>query len=169
MPPTEIARWTVASLFTGILAWAAVSDIRVRKIPNWTILALLGLFAPWALLNTGNWVLWTLVAGAIALAVSVGLYAAGVVGAGDSKLYAAVALFTGLTELPRVALVTALAGGVIAAISLATRPNRALIMLTLRGKGDFGRGIPYGVAIAIAGATLVWARLLGVPLTWDLG
>jgi prepilin peptidase CpaA len=169
MPLAEIARWAVAALFTAVLAWAAVSDIRVRKIPNGSVLALLALFAPWALLNTGPWVLWALAGGFIALAVSVGLYAAGIVGAGDSKMFAAVALFAGLTELPRLALVTALAGGVIAAISVASRPNRALVMLTLRGKGDFGRGIPYGVAIAIAGATLIWARLLGVPLTWDMG
>jgi hypothetical protein len=35
-------------------------------------------------------------------------------------------------------------------------------MFTLRGKGDFGDGIAYGVAIAIGGAVVVWGALLGL-------
>jgi hypothetical protein len=35
-------------------------------------------------------------------------------------------------------------------------------MFTLRGEGDFGRGIPYGVAIAIAGVLVVWGALLNL-------
>ena len=168
MTLVEIGRWLVAAPFTAILAWAAVSDVRVRKIPNWTVLAVLGLFGPWAVLSTPAWVLWALAAGAIALAASLCLYALGVIGAGDSKLFAAVALFTGLDELPRLTLAMALVGGAIALVSMVTRPRRAMTMLALRGKGDFGRGIPYGVAIAVAGAALVWAGLLGLPMTFDL-
>jgi hypothetical protein len=37
-------------------------------------------------------------------------------------------------------------------------------MLKMRGKGDFGSGIPYGVAIAVAAAALVWADLLKIPV-----
>ncbi len=163
MPLTEIARWAVAGLFTATLAWAAISDIRVRKIPNWTVLCILALFAPWATLSTGEWVLWALAAGAIALAVSVALYLTGVVGAGDSKLFAAAALFVGMGGLSRLAVYTALVGGVIALISFASRPRRAMVMVTMRGKGDFGRGIPYGVAIALAAAAIVWVALLRIP------
>ncbi|MOA59566.1 hypothetical protein D3C78_1842200 [compost metagenome] len=46
--------------------------------------------------------------------------------------------------------------------SFASRPRRALAMITLRGKGDWGRGIPYGVAIALAGAIGIWSSLLGL-------
>jgi hypothetical protein len=35
------------------------------------------------------------------------------------------------------------------------RPVRALVMFQMRGKGDFGRGVPYGVAIAIATAGIL--------------
>jgi prepilin peptidase CpaA len=167
MPLPEIGRWVVAGLLTVVLAWAAISDARTRKIPNWTVLAVLGLFFPWAALHWGPWAAWALAAGAISLAVGVGLYAAGLAGAGDAKLFAAVALFAGLDHLMELALGTALAGGVVAAVSLAMRPRRAMTMFMLRGKGDFGPGIPYGVAIALAAAALVWAGLLKIPLPLD--
>ena len=51
----------------------------------------------------------------------------------------------------------------IALISLVSRPTRAMVMLHMRGKGDFGRGIPYGVAIAIATICIV-----ALPLPKDL-
>ncbi len=172
MALAEVGRWAVAILFTGLLGWASISDIRVRKIPNWTVLAILGLFIPWAVLSTSQWVIWALAAGAVALVVSVILYMVGMVGAGDSKLFAAVALFVGMARLPHLALGTALVGGLIALISLVSRPNRAMVMLTMRGKGDFGRGIPYGVAIAAAAAAIVWVNLLNLPISasiLDLG
>jgi hypothetical protein len=34
MPYPEIGDGTVAILFSAVLAWAAISDIRVRKIPS---------------------------------------------------------------------------------------------------------------------------------------
>jgi prepilin peptidase CpaA len=165
MPPTsEIARWVIAAVVTAVLAWAAVSDVRERRIPNRAVLIVLILFLPWAAVHPPSSDLWALAAGAIALAATFGLYAAGVVGAGDSKLFAAVALFAGMSQLVLLALATALVGGLIAAVSLAARPRRALVMLTLRGKGDFGRGVPYGVAIAVAGAAVIWAVLMRAPL-----
>jgi prepilin peptidase CpaA len=164
----EAGRWAIAGLLTAALAWASISDIRVRKIPNWTVLSVLVLFLPWAVMSTAPWVLWALAAGAIALVVSIALYAVGVVGAGDSKLFAAVALFVGMGHLAQLAIITALVGGVIAAISLLTRPRRALVMLNMRGKGDFGRGVPYGVAIAVAGAAIVWISLLGPPMATSI-
>lgn len=154
----------VAVLLTAVLAWAAISDVRRRRIPNWTVLAIIGLFVPWALAATLPWSLAALGAGVIALAATFGLYAAGVVGAGDSKLFGAVALMVGLGHLALLALATALAGAVVALIGIAARPTRALVMFKMRGKGDFGEGIPYGVAIAVAAAALVWADLLKIPL-----
>lgn len=165
----EMGEWGVAVAFTVLLGWAAVSDIRARTIPNWTVVAIVGLFLPWALLHWGAWAAWTLLAGAIALAIGVALYSFGVVGAGDAKLFAAVALFAGLGHLLTLGVWTALAGGLIALVSIASRPNRALVMVSLRGKGDFGRGVPYGVAIAAAGAVMVWAGLLSLPTSFSVG
>jgi prepilin peptidase CpaA len=160
MPFPEIGDLVVAALFTAVLAWASFCDVRSRTIPNWSVLIIAALFAPWALLHWGPSALSMLAAAAIALVVGVGLYALGMVGAGDAKLFAAVALFAGLGHLLVLVLATALAGGAIALVSLATRPRRALSMIALRGEGDFGRGVPYGVAISVGGVLVVWSVLL---------
>ena len=161
MPPfAELARWGVAILLTAILIVAAVNDIRTRKIPNWTVLAALALFIPWAVVHPLSWDGWAVAAGVLAFAVSFGLYSAGLIGAGDSKLFTAVALFAGLGHLAVLALATALVGGVIALLSLVLRPPRALVMVKLKGKGDFGAGVPYGVAIAAGAALVMWGGLL---------
>jgi prepilin peptidase CpaA len=158
----EIVRLGIAAIATAILAWAAVSDVRSRRIPNWCVVALLALYLPWAL--TGGWpgALSGLEAAVIALAVTFALYAFGIFGAGDSKLFAACALFAGMGFLPYLALATSIVGGLVALVSIATRPRRALVMLTMRGKGDFGPGIPYGVAVAAAAAIVIWAPLAGL-------
>ena len=161
MPILEVARYALALGFSFVLLWAAVSDIVARIIPNRSVLGLLALFVLWALVNGGEGLAPSLIAGAIALAVGYGLYAFNVMGGGDAKLFAATALFTGLAYLPALALTTVLTGGVMAAVSLASRPRRAAIMIASRGKGDFGRGIPYGVAIAIGGVYVLWGALLG--------
>jgi len=157
--PLRIAVAVAASL---VLCFAAVSDIRTRRIPNWTVLALIGLFAIWMASDGGREALSALAAAAVALAVTVALYAFKILGAGDSKLFAAVALFGGLGYLPLLVLATALTGGVIAIASLAARPQRALAMLSMRGKGDWGRGVPYGLAIATGGALIMWAPITGI-------
>jgi prepilin peptidase CpaA len=160
MPFLEVGRWTVVVALTALLVWASISDIRTRRISNWNVLAIIVLFAPWALLHWNASTAWALVAGAIALAVGVALYALGVTGAGDAKLFAAVALFAGLGHLLALSVATALAGGAIAIASLVSRPRRALAMITLRGEGDYGPGIPYGVAIALGAVFVVWGNLL---------
>ena len=158
----EIVRLVVAAVATAILAGAAVSDIRSRRIPNGCVLILVALFLPWAL--TGGWpaALSALEAAAVALAATVALYAFKIVGAGDSKLFAACALFAGMSYLPYLAVATTLVGGLIALAMIASRPQRALVMITMRGKGDFGRGVPYGVAIAAGAAIIIWAPMAGL-------
>lgn len=160
MPLPELARWALTLLFTAALAIAAVTDVRERKIPNWTVLAILVLALPWLALHPLVWDGWALLAGAIAFGATFALYSLGVVGAGDSKLFTAAALFPGLGQLPTFAFAVALVGGLIALFSLLTRPTRALVMLNLRGKGDFGPGIPYGVAIAAGAILVMWGSLL---------
>ena len=156
----ELARWAIVAILTAVLAFAAVNDVRERKIPNWTVLAALGLFIPWAIVHSLQWDGWAMAAGVIAFGVSFGLYSAGLVGAGDSKLFTAVALFAGLGQLPVLALATALVGGIVGLISLVARPTRALVMVKLRGKGDYGAGVPYGVAISAGAAVVLWGKLL---------
>jgi prepilin peptidase CpaA len=118
------------------------------------VLVIAALFVPWAFVAHAP-VLSSLGAALIVFLVSCGLYAFRILGAGDSKLLTAVALFVGMSQLPRFLVLVAVVGGVIALVSLMTRPTRAMVMLHMRGKGDFGRGIPYGVAIAIGAICIV--------------
>jgi prepilin peptidase CpaA len=159
----------VGAIATLLLIWAAVSDVRARRIPNLCVLALIALFLPWALLGDLADALSSGEAALIVLIVTVILYAFKILGAGDSKLLTACALFAGMGYLPLLALGTVLAGGVIAAISLASRPQRALAMFTLRGKGDYGRGVPYGVAVAVGAALAIWGDLTGVTPPYGYG
>ena len=57
------------------------------------------------------------------------------------KLLTAVSLFVGIPQILQFLVLVAMAGGVIAVGSLAARPTRALVMLQVKGKGDFGRGM----------------------------
>ncbi len=154
----------IAAVLSGVLGYAAVNDVRERKIPNWTVLASLGLFIAWAVVHPLVWDVWALGAGLVAFLITFALYMGGVIGAGDSKLFAAVALFAGMGHLAILALATALIGGLVAIAGFLLRPTRGLVMLKMRGKGNFGRGVPYGVAIAAAGGVIVWAAALGAHL-----
>jgi prepilin peptidase CpaA len=162
VPLTDGLRFIVAVAFTLVIAYAAFSDIKSRRIPNWTVIAVIGLFVIWAGIDGGRGAVSALEAAGVALVVSVALYAFKIMGAGDSKLFTAVALFAGMGYLPLLIVATTLAGGVIALVSLASRPQRAMVMFSMRGKGDWGRGVPYGVAIAVGGALIVWAPMTGL-------
>ena len=161
MPVTDIVRDSAGGAATLLLIWASVSDVRARRIPNLCVLALLLVFIPWAMAGDTSRVVSALEAAAIALAATFLLYLFKVFGAGDSKLFTACALFAGLGYLPFLALVTVLSGGVIALASLALRPQRAFVMFTMRGKGDYGRGVPYGVAVALGALIVIWGNLGG--------
>ncbi|MGH6997921.1 MAG: A24 family peptidase [Phenylobacterium sp.] len=151
----------LAAILSGVLICVAVSDVMDRRIPNAAVLAVVALFALWALADRGASLGSGLAAAAIGFAVGFVFYLMRIMGAGDVKLFTAVALFTGLGYLHLFALATVLAGGAMAVVAMAARPRRALVMFTLKGRGDFGRGIPYGVAIAVGGLIAVWGALTG--------
>jgi prepilin peptidase CpaA len=152
----EVGHVIVGTLFCIVLGMAAFNDIMRRRIPNWTVLAIGALFIGWFLTQPSVAVVASMEAALIVFLVSCAFYALGILGAGDSKLMTVVALFVGLSRLPQFALATGLVGGLMAIISLATEPTRALVLMQTHGKGDIGRGIPYGVAIALGGAFTVF-------------
>jgi len=156
----EILRIGVAIAFVALMLVAAIIDILKRRIHNVTVLALIVVFI--AALVAGMIVLpwWSIAAaGAIAFAVTFGLFAAGIFGGGDAKLFTVAALFTGLAGLGAFAVLTALAGGALAVLYLVANPKRALAGLTARGRREAGnRGVPYGVAIAIGAVATLYFR-----------
>jgi len=100
-------------------------------------------------------------AGVLSFIIGYILYLFRIIGAGDVKLFAAVALFAGHTHLPHLALATAISGGLVAAVNILVRPYLSQAMLVLQGK-DMGRDVPYGVAIAIGGIGILWAAITGL-------
>lgn len=169
MPAIDLGRDAVAAAATLLLTWAAVSDVIARRIPNPCVLALLILFVPWALLGDISDTVSALEAAGVTLALTFVFYLFKILGAGDSKLLTVCALFAGMGYLPLLGLTTVVVGGLIALLSLASRPQRALAMFTLSGKGDYGRGIPYGVAVATAAAVVIWSNLGGFIAPYGYG
>jgi prepilin peptidase CpaA len=147
--------------YAALLIIAAVSDVARRRIPNWTVLGLLVLFAAWLFVRPGTSLTSAFAGFGVAFAVSVGLYLIRWVGAGDSKLFSAVALFAGLNMLPTLVMATTLTGGAIVIGALILNPKRAGRGLTAKGRAE-ARGVPYGVAIAMAGLLLMFAPSIGL-------
>lgn len=164
MPHLDAVHWALAALLMMVLAWAAVTDVITRQIPNAAVLVIIGLFPPWMLAGAPAGVGSGLSAAAVGFALGFILYLFKVMGAGDVKLFAAIALFIGLSHLPMFALATAIAGGAVAALSLLSRPREVLVMLSVRGSAVPGRGIPYGVPISIGGLLTLWALAAGINL-----
>jgi prepilin peptidase CpaA len=166
MPLVEIARWAVLVLLTLILGYAAARDVKERRIPNWSVLAVMGLFVAWAFVGPSVSLLGSIEAAVIMFVLTVGLFMMKIVGAGDSKLVSAVALFVGIQHLLTFALLMSLAGGAIAAFMLALSPKRALMIVQTRGQVGFGRSVPYGAAIALATVATVVPQVTGIPQWW---
>src|SRR5690242_6648301 len=123
---TDVARWAIAGLFAALLAIASVSDIRYRRIPNWTVLAIVMLWIPWIFAGQVASVPWSLAAAVFVFIIGIAFYAVGVWGAGDSKLISAVVLFIGWGRLAEFAFATALFGGILALIILVSNTTRVL-------------------------------------------
>lgn len=135
----------LAAILAPLLLVAAWGDLRRRTIPN-PLNAAIALLAPvwwWA----GGLPLWpdaALQAGMALLlfALFAALFAAGMMGGGDVKMIAAVALWFTPIESLRVMTITALAGGLLTVMvaldhSVRKRPGMP--------------EIPYGIAIATGG------------------
>lgn len=152
--------------FAALAVASAIHDVRHLTIPNHYSLAITLLF-PAYVLTAGAPVDWM-----GALAISGGLLVLGfllfvmkVLGAGDAKLIAAVALWAGPDLFLVFLLLTAVTGGTMAlALWLRHRLSRAaspgLIFLTDVEPGFTKQPMPYAVAIA-AGALYVAFTLLG--------
>jgi prepilin peptidase CpaA len=152
------------ALFQQILLWvfpalvivAALKDVTSYTIPNWISGVLIVAFAPAALasgLTLGAMGV-HLAVGVACLLAGIGMFAAGWIGGGDAKLFAAAGLWLGAQTIAPFILVTALGGGALAVFLLQLRSNWARGMLPVgpgwverlrEPKGD----APYGVAIAL--------------------
>lgn len=141
----NVAALVLLAMLGLLLLAAGIEDARRRTIANATNAAV-ALLAP-AWWWTQGLRLWPDMAAqlglaAIVLLVFAGVFAAGLMGGGDVKLIAALALW--LPALPFLAMLTAmsLAGGLVTLLVLADHRFRSR-----EGRPE----VPYGVAIALAG------------------
>lgn len=145
-------------VFVLVVAAGAIFDLLTYRIPNTVIVALALLFGVVAAVNYAQ-VPWFnhLAAGGLSLAVGLGLYALGQMGAGDAKLVTIIATWAGLGGLMPFLLWLAVSGFGLVVVILGMR---GLLNITLRRKSESehprlprvlkrGEGIPYGVAIAL--------------------
>ena len=176
MSPNELGL-TVG--LVGLVSFAALLDLKTRRIPNWLVLAGLAV----ALLLRGMLGMDALMTGFIGAGIGLGvgytLFALGVLGGGDGKLLMAVgACFGGPGPIVGALLAIALAGGVLGLLWAARSGVLLPILLntgqTMKYLLTFGRAgslrtmdspgtlsVPYGVAIA-AGSLIWW--FWGVPV-----
>ncbi len=138
----------------GLLITAAWQDLRTLHIGNALSVAIAVLFVGWAVVGliAGSYTLeafgLSIACGAGVFAVGVVAFAAGMLGGGDVKLLAAVALFAGPAGILDLALVTALSGGLLGIAVLAGAP---IGPVSTPGEAALRRRLPYGPAIAMGG------------------
>jgi prepilin peptidase CpaA len=145
----------IVSVFPLLVLAAALMDATTFLIPNRLSLALVVAFAPAALLVglSPAAIGVCLIVGLAALLVGVAMFAAGWIGGGDAKLFAAAALWLGWPAVGSLLVWTTLAGGALALGLLAAR-KATWPVLASRGPPWVGRllepkgDVPYGVAIA---------------------
>ena len=157
--PIDAIRWTIILLTCVTLAVAGLSDILHRRIPNLAVFVTVTLFIAWYFISPSASLLSSLGAALAVFLCGFTLFSFKIIGAGDSKLATAVALFAGLHGLPQFVVYMALVGGVLALCMLAAQPTSVMVMLHTRGRGQAYRGVPYGVAIAIAGVMILLASI----------
>lgn len=148
--------WPAA--LTLLLAIGAISDIRDRRLPNWLSLALLVLGLAHAYYLGGfPSIGWHFAHALIAVLIGAGIFAMGVMGAGDAKFYAGLAAYFPLSEGLNLLLWVSIAG--IVSI-LSWMILRRIVPTKTPKKSSLHAKFPYGVAIAIGGSFVVWSGLV---------
>jgi prepilin peptidase CpaA len=158
--PASFAGEAILAIYVFALVFAALSDLVSLRIPNW-LTGALALAFPAAALIAGSglsgvdW-LSHIEAGAAMFALGAMLFACRLLGGGDVKLLAAMALWSGLHLVVPLLFLVAVIGGIFGLVVLGLRQPlvQAAILGALRRAPAFLHSkmpIPYGIPIAIAG------------------
>jgi prepilin peptidase CpaA len=158
-------------VFPFCMVYSAVSDTLSMTIANRVPLILVGTFAVIAPLTGMDWSSygWHMAAGALTLAITFAMFAIRAMGGGDAKLIAATAVWMGFgLPLTQYLIVSAFVGGLLTVAILAYRASPLSAYtgqnMFLRNFVHGSKGIPYGIALGIAGLIvyprsplMVWA------------
>ncbi len=150
----------VMAVLPALLAAAGAFDLMSYTIPNIIPGAMIALFIPFIIvIALGGGMSWSeiglhLMCGALGLAAGMALFAAGWVGGGDAKLFAAALLWLGWDALLDYTIMASILGGVLTLVLLALRrmplPSFLVKQPWLAHLSDHKAGVPYGVALAMA-------------------
>ena len=149
-----------------VLGWAAIGDARTLTIPNRLSLAVLALYPAWVLAaDSAVQPLHGLATGAVVLAIGFVMFARGLLGGGDAKLLAALAVWAGPGLVLQLMVAVTVLGGVLALATLADLLLRRAPAGRYQGFQGVvamvsGHPVPYGVAIALGGLHLATVLLL---------
>jgi len=152
-----IAELLVLVALPLLLTVAGIYDLASFTIPNALSAVLAALFLAFAASAGFSFGLlgWHLAAGVAGLALGFILFALGWIGGGDAKLFAAIALWLGFSDLLPYAVIASLFGGGLTIMLVLARQLPLPALLAGRDwlvrLHDARSGIPYGVALA-AGA-----------------
>jgi prepilin peptidase CpaA len=160
-------------VFPALMVFAAFSDLFTMTIPNRVSLILVFIYFALAAYLALPWqtLAMHVSCGLAMLALTFVLFQFGWVGGGDAKLASATALWLGWENLLDYGLIASLAGGVLTVAIIALRwhdlPQRLLSIGFVARLADKGAGVPYGIALAIAGLLIypqtgLWAKLGGL-------
>jgi prepilin peptidase CpaA len=135
------------------LALAAASDVRDRIIPDRIVLLLVanGLLLRLSIADWRQVAVSLLAAGVVLLLLGQAAHF-GLIGGGDAKLIAAVAVFVPAADVPALVLAIALAGGVVSFGYLAMRAmarHGAILRPLRREQSRIAAGLPLPYALAI--------------------
>ncbi len=155
-------------LFPALMAYAAFSDLFTMTISNFVSLALVVIFfvLAFALGMSAKEIGLHTAAGVLVLFVTFAMFARGWIGGGDAELAAATALWIGFDRLADYSVSSAALGGLLTLFILMLRryplPPVLLGQTWVARLHDKANGVPYGIALAVAGLllypdTAIWA------------
>ncbi|MGI9506144.1 MAG: A24 family peptidase [Geminicoccaceae bacterium] len=170
----------------GLLVVGTLTDIDDRRLPNWLTSAVVILYGLYVVVSPTpvGWMSAGLVA-ALVFALGFVCFAFNLMGGGDVKLMAGLALWAGVDHIALFLIITSLAGGLLAIVMLMRRHWTALPVAALMSSlfGSVTRKLarpamsagssatadltdvktditlPYGVAIAAGGFAIIFAIL----------
>lgn len=154
--------------FPALMAYAASSDIFTMTISNRISIALVAGFIALGMVVglPADKILWHLACGLLVLTITFALFAFGWIGGGDAKLAAATAVWLGWGNVLEYGVISSMLGGGLTLLLVWLRaqpaPRWAVTSDWMARLLDRGNGVPYGVALAVAGLvvyphTLLWA------------
>ena len=147
----------VLAIFPGLMLFAAISDLMTMTIPNRvSVILIAGFFLLSVAMGLPAAIVgWHVGAAVLVLVLAFAMFNFGWIGGGDAKLAAATALWLGFGALGRYGVLAAVFCG---ALTLAILQLRNLkLPESLQNRGWLSRlhddkvGIPYGIALALAG------------------